>query len=145
MRDAAARGSAQTLVVVDGTAIPAVDLDQVIAAHVLSGAAMSVVGHRDLGISAQGHRSLTPAGIYLLDRRVLEFIPEMGFQDLKETLIPRLHKAGERVLSYAGRGGCPRIINAETYMAVNHWMIEEIAGPFPGDRRRKGRGRGHPP
>ena len=127
VRDAAIERDAQTLVVVDGTAIPAVDLDQLLAAHVLSGAAMSVVGHRDPGTNTQGYRPLTPAGIYVLDRRVLDFIPEKGFQDIKETLIPRLHQAGERVLSYAGRGACPRIINPETYLAVNHWMIEEIA------------------
>ena len=127
VRDAADQRDAQTLVVVDGTAIPAVDLDQLLAAHVLSGAAMSVVGHRDPGTNTQGYRPLTPAGIYVLDRRVLDFIPAKGFQDIKETLIPRLHKAGERVLSYAGRGACPRILNPETYLAVNHWMIEEIA------------------
>lgn len=139
VRDAAIEREAQTLVVVDGTAIPAVDLDQLLAAHVLSGAAMSVVGHRDPGTNTQGYRPLTPAGIYVLDRRVLDFIPEKGFQDIKETLIPRLHQAGERVLSYAGRGACPRIINPETYLAVNHWMIEEIASRSAGAAEGRGR------
>ena len=124
----AARGcDAKTLVVVDGTAIPTVEIDQLLTAHVLAGAAVSVVGHRDPGHSVQGYRPLTPAGIYVIARRVLDYIPEKGFQDIKESLIPRLYQAGERVLSYAARGGGPRVLNAETYLAVNHWMIEQIA------------------
>jgi NDP-sugar pyrophosphorylase family protein len=55
---------------------------------------------------------------------VLDLIPEHGFQDIKENLIPRLHRAGARVMAYESEGVCPRVLNAQTYLAVNQWVLE---------------------
>ena len=49
-----------------------------------------------------GERPLNPGGIYVFDRRALEHIPRDGFQDIKENLIPKLYRAGERVVTHAG-------------------------------------------
>ena len=53
--------------------------------------------------------------------------PATGFQDIKETLIPRLYREGERIVTHTAYGACPRVLNARTYLAVNHWMVERLA------------------
>jgi NDP-sugar pyrophosphorylase family protein len=126
VRDAATRTDADTLVVTDGTAIPAVNIGLLLDDHRTAGAAVTIVVHHDRQ-ARSGERPLNPGGIYVFDRRVLGYIPETGFQDIKENLIPKLYRAGERVVTHAGLGVCPRVLNAETYLAVNHWMIEQIA------------------
>jgi mannose-1-phosphate guanylyltransferase len=62
--------------------------------------------------------------VYVIERRVLDHVPETGFQDIKENLIPKLHRAGERVVAYESDGVCPRVLNAQTYLAVNQWVLE---------------------
>jgi NDP-sugar pyrophosphorylase family protein len=131
VRDAAARSDADTLVIADGTAIPAVNIGLLLDDHRSSRAAVTIVVHHDRQARA-GERPLNPGGIYVFDRRVLDYIPEVGFQDIKETLIPKLYKAGERIVTHAGLGICPRVLNAETYLALNHWMVEQVAdNPSP--------------
>jgi NDP-sugar pyrophosphorylase family protein len=125
VRDAAARTDAQTLVIADGTAIPSVNIGLLLADHRSSQAAVTIVVHHDR-LARAGERPLNPGGIYVFDRRALDYINETGFQDIKETLIPKLCKAGERIVTHAGLGVCPRVLNAETYLAVNHWMIEQM-------------------
>jgi NDP-sugar pyrophosphorylase family protein len=125
-RDAALRGGVETFVVTDGTAIPTADLQEILAAHRAARAAMTVVVHEDPS-PLPGERPLSPAGVYVVERRSLEHVPARGFQDLKEGLIPRLHRAGERVVTHVAQGPCPRILNFETYLAVNEWMVERLA------------------
>jgi NDP-sugar pyrophosphorylase family protein len=135
VRDAGVKTGALTFVVVDGTTVPVIDLPDLLGAHVASGAAMTVVTNSDArpGQSAVG--SLRPGGIYVFDRRVFDHIPEDGFQDIKEKLVPKLYHAGERVLSYAAAEVCPRVVNAETYLALNQWVIQRSVranSPQPG-------------
>src|SRR5688572_19392114 len=123
VRDAGVRTGSQTLVVTDGTAIPTVDLADLLAFHYASGAAVTAVVHREHSLSA----SPSPGGIYVFERRALDHVGVNGFQDIKENLIPRLHRAGERVVAHASEGFCPHVLNAQTYLAVNHWMLQRPA------------------
>jgi len=123
VRDAAAGTASETLVVADGTAIPTVDLVELLACHYALGAAMTAVVHREGSAST----SPTPGGIYVFERRALDHVAESGFQDIKENLIPKLHRAGERVVAHASDGFCPHVFNAQTYLAVNHWMLQRLA------------------
>jgi NDP-sugar pyrophosphorylase family protein len=118
VRDAALKTDARTLVVADATTVPVVDLLELLAAHQDSGAVMTVV----VGADAAGR--LRPSGAYVFDRRALAAIPEEGFQDIKEKLIPRLYKAGEQVATFMAPSLAPRVVNAETYLALNHWALE---------------------
>jgi mannose-1-phosphate guanylyltransferase len=127
-RDAAAPSEAETFVIADGTAIPAVEIQALLEAHRSSRAAVTVVVHRDGIPSADGEASLSPAGIYVFERRAFEYVAPTSFQDIKENLIPRLYRDGERVVTYAGAGSCPRVLNAETYLSVSQWMVERIVG-----------------
>jgi len=124
-RDVALRSDAQTFLIADGTIVPMVDRERLLASHRESGAALTVVVHRDE--QAEGRMApLSPAGIYVADRSVFDFVGEHGFQDIKENLIPRLHQAGRPVLSYLAAGCCPRVVDARTYLAVSHWMISRV-------------------
>jgi mannose-1-phosphate guanylyltransferase / phosphomannomutase len=128
VRDAGLLAGSETLVVTDGTAIPTVDLVELVTSHRDSGAGVTVVVHRDGSPSARP----TPAGVYVFDRRVLEHVPETGFQDIKENLIPRLHRGGERVVAYETLAFCPHVFNAQTYLEVNQWVLERLSGEAEG-------------
>jgi mannose-1-phosphate guanylyltransferase len=125
VRDAADASDADVFVVADGTAIPNVDINDLLAAHQASGAIATVVSHTES--SRNGKSTLqVPSGIYIFDRRAIERIPERGFYDIKENLIPLLHRSGERVSVFAAEHACPRVLDAPSYRAVNEWMIEHL-------------------
>jgi NDP-sugar pyrophosphorylase family protein len=122
VRDAGLPSASETFVVADGTAIPTVSLRELLASHRASGAAATAVVHRDRSRSGLP----TPGGVYVFERRALEFVGQHGFQDIKENLIPKLHRAGERVVALESDGWCPRVMNAQTYLSVSHWMLERL-------------------
>jgi NDP-sugar pyrophosphorylase family protein len=120
-RDAGVRVKADVFVVADATSVPVVDLADLLASHEASEAAITVV------VGTNGAGRLRPSGVYVFDRRSFAYIPEDGFQDLKEKLIPRLYAAGEHVSTYIAPGLAPRVVNADTYLALNRWVIERAS------------------
>ncbi|MBN1343898.1 MAG: NDP-sugar synthase [Phycisphaerae bacterium] len=138
--DASAISDAELFVVADGTIVPQVNLRHLLSNHVESDAAVTVVVSDDpAGLDHNGKRCV-PTGIYVFHRRALEYIRKTGYQDTKEVLIPQLHLSGERVLTYHAEGPCPRVTDASTYLAVNHWRLEWLGRePYPlaGYRRVK--------
>ena len=123
VHDAARRSHASIFVVVEGCMIPSVDLRALIAAHRLSGAAATVVVEVERRRRMVGSQAHSPGGIYVFDRRVLESVPARGYHDIKEGLVERLYKAGERVLMHEVMGVAPRVLDFATYASVNQWMI----------------------
>jgi mannose-1-phosphate guanylyltransferase len=122
VRDAGARTGAQTLVITDASAIPGVNLAALLAFHRASAAAATAVVHHEHSPTAPP----TPAGVYVFERRVLDHIAERGFQDIKENLIPKLHRAGERVVAHESAGFGPHVFDAHTYLAVSQWMLQHL-------------------
>jgi len=123
-RDAAVSTDAETFVVLDGSTIPTAGLRGIIEAHLDREAAVTVVASQvDLPMESP----LTPCGIYVFQRHALEAVSPRGFQDIKESLIPGLHESGEAVIIHAIPGGCPRVMNAATYLAVNNWLVARFA------------------
>lgn len=118
VRDAAATCDGDTLVVADASAIPCVDLSDLLETHRTSGAAATMAVYREPRGAGQSPLQV-PAGIYVLERRVIESIAAHGFVDIKEHLVPRLGRAGERVATFAVGSAVPRVLNAGTYLAVN--------------------------
>ena len=127
VRDAVAANDAEVFVVTDGTAIPDVVLSDLLQAHRTSRAAATVVVHAEP--TGNGQSIQVPTGIYVFNRAVLDFVPATGFCDIKETLIPALHRAGVRVSPYSVASASPRVLDASTYLAVNEWMVERLATP----------------
>jgi NDP-sugar pyrophosphorylase family protein len=124
-RDAASATAAQTFVVTDGTAIPSVDLSELLLKHHTSGACVTVVVHSETRRYGQPVVNV-PSGIYVFSRRALEAAPLHGFCDIKEGLIPQLYAAGERIVAFEAAAAIPRVLDASTYMAVNEWVVEQL-------------------
>jgi len=121
VRDAGIKTDADTFVVADGTSVPVVDLGELLESHRAAGAAVTVV----VGADAAGR--LRPSGVYVFDRRSFDFIPADGFQDIKEKLIPRLYGLGEQVSTHMARAVAPRVVNTDTYLALNQWAVERVS------------------
>ncbi len=125
--DAAMKHTADTFVVVDGTVIPDFDLHLLLDTHRASGARVTAVVHDSVGSKgANQARSVSPAGIYAFSRGAFDALSRHGFQDIKDHLIPALRRQRQRVRAFRSPQFCPRVLNAETYLAVNHWIIERI-------------------
>jgi NDP-sugar pyrophosphorylase family protein len=124
VRDAALQSRAQTFVVIDGTVVPTVDFGALVRAHRASGAALTIVAHDSPNHASR--RLVQPNGIYVFDRSLTDRIPAAGFFDIKENLIPALHRDGVEIGIFHAPGSSPRVFDPDTYLAVNHWMVEKL-------------------
>jgi NDP-sugar pyrophosphorylase family protein len=125
LHDAASLSDADVFVVADGTAIPNVSLDDLRLAHAAAGAAATVVVHSE----PRDHGNVClqiPSGIYVFCRRALEGARRHGFCDIKEHLIPQLYRSGEKVISYAASASSPRVLDAQSYLSVNTFIVERL-------------------
>ncbi len=143
VHDATLFDAADVFVVVEGCVIPELDLGRLLETHAQSGAALTVVvqpGER--GEEAGG---LRPAGVYVFSRAALSQVSRTGYQDIKELLIPRLHKQGLRVAMYVSERACLQVTDAATYVSANEALIASVAagGQMPGEYRRRGAARVH--
>lgn len=69
---------------------------------------------------AQERRStLRPAGLYLFQREVLDYIPESGYFDLKEQLFGPLYQAGVRTALWEIPGFCRTITSVGDFFSAN--------------------------
>jgi NDP-sugar pyrophosphorylase family protein len=125
LRDARLASDADTFVVAEGTAIPNVNLHDLLACHHSSGALVTIVAHTEPGRHGNPAAQV-PCGIYVFDRRALDVVPDAGFYDIKENLIPQLYRSGERVTVYPTASAAPRVRDASSYLAVNGWMVEHL-------------------
>jgi NDP-sugar pyrophosphorylase family protein len=76
-------------------------------------------------MARQGHL-MSPVGVYVFEPEALEKIGAVGYQDIKEVLIPRLHADGEKITLYGANGPCPRVSGLGSYLAVNEWVLEHF-------------------
>ena len=131
MRDAAVASDSQTFVVLDGCMVPELDLDDLLRTHHASGAIATVVVSPERR-RGEGSPLQVPAGIYVFERRAIDMVSRHGFVDIKEHLIPRLVKAGERIVPYIFRADMPRVLNTETYLATHEHVTQVIAASRSG-------------
>ncbi|MCH8806398.1 MAG: NDP-sugar synthase [Planctomycetes bacterium] len=134
VRDAGLWGARGDLIVTDGCVIPTLNLSELLAEHRRTAAAITVVVEPRNEMDPFREAMPRATGIFVFSPRALEAVPPTGYQDIKELLIPALHKSGERVLIYHAEGECLRVTDIDSYMAANEWMIERIAAgevPLP--------------
>jgi mannose-1-phosphate guanylyltransferase len=126
VKDAAKNSSADTFIVSDGTSIPTVDVAALLAHHRQSQAVITIVVNPRPS-KMFGQPQLHPTGTYVFAREVLDSIPETSFQDIKESLIPKMYREGRRVALFETAEVSPRVFNADSYLAANRWVVERMA------------------
>jgi len=74
------------------------------------------------------HDETTPSGLYLCEKAVLDFIPDVGYCDIKEQLIPRL--VANKLKVGCGRlsGLVREVIDTTSYLELHHHVLEETFG-----------------
>lgn len=125
-RDAAQGAGADRYVVVDGTILPQADLADLLARHAQSGAAVTIAVCAEPGPLRGPSQRLVPVGIYLFEPEALASAGPIGYQDIKEVLIPRLHAAGRRIVTHLVQAPCPRVSGLGSYLAINEWLLEHL-------------------
>jgi len=128
-KDAWCGSDCDKMLVVDGTIIPRIDLSSLIDFHEQSEVLMTVAvargGADGCGLAGEW---LSPLGVYVVSKQALEYVPKAGYCDIKETLIPRLHECGQKVVTYMAEAPSPRVTGTRSYMAVNEWLVEQMCG-----------------
>lgn len=157
-----------TFVAANGDVFADIDVKGEIREHFLSGAAVTmsltpVENPCEFGIARVGpdgrisefkekpkpeeaFSNLINAGVYVLEKRILELVPENTQYDLSKELVPRLMDGGERIQGYGLKGmwrdvGRPsdligaNLVAAERLFGNEDWnehdvIRTEIKGPF---------------
>lgn len=123
-RDAAAATDAEYLVVVDTTIIPtAIDLKSMLEAHVGQDAALTVAVTRSGDEDQIDNGHLAPAGVYVFSRRAIGAVSASGYQDIKESLIPKLYAAGDKVVTHVIATRVPRVSCTSSYLTACSWVL----------------------
>lgn len=126
VRDAGIESDSETFVVVDATIIPhRIDLRGLLRQHAETDAAITVVASPVDGATSPDGSDMAPVGAYIFAARVLQHIPPEGYQDIKESLIPRLHAEGERVVRHRITGSVPRVTGANSCLPATAWVLEQ--------------------
>lgn len=146
-RDAALMSDAERFIVIEGTIVPTLDFDAMLAAHTASGAAATVVvefDRRRRGMASGIRRQ--PAGIYVFERSALLSVAEHGYQDIKEGLLGRLSASGAHATMHEVRGLSAKVLDYSSYAAVSRWLVSRaIERPqFLAHYTRVGEGLHHP-
>ncbi|MEP7346435.1 MAG: NDP-sugar synthase [Gemmatimonadaceae bacterium] len=123
VRDAGLMSDGARFVVVEASTIPALDLRELLDAHEASGAAVTTVTEVEQRRTRPSSHLRRPGGVYVFERDVLSRIAPMGFQDIKQGLLDRLHAEGVRVHAHEVLGISSRILDFASYMSVSRWII----------------------
>jgi len=70
--------------------------------------------------------NLANTGLYVLDPRILDYIPTERSFDFSKDLFPSLMRAGERVIGYEASGTWFDIGRLENYFSANRWMLSRL-------------------
>ncbi len=128
IRDACLDLSGRDVIAIEGSLIPTVSLAELLQAHRErdSDVTIAVTGGGDA--QTPGRRRLRPIGLYVFARRALERIPAAGYQDLKETLLPALHRAGARIDTWTAAAEPIQARDLAGYLRANatvaHWISQ---------------------
>lgn len=124
-RDAAELFDADAFVVIEGTVVPRQPVADVLLRHRQSEAAVT------LAVTAQGDgriRYATPVGVAVISVESLKQVSTIGFQDLKEGLIPRLLTNGWVSATFPVTRECPRIRDLGSYLYSQRLMLHDSIG-----------------
>lgn len=126
LRDAGLDSDAQQFIVVDGTIVPRIDLIRMLQFHRAERADVTVAVEADIAVDGWRTDQLSPVGIYIFERSALEHVEPIGYQDIKEVLLPKLHRNKCLLLPYVVDEPCPRVAGVASYMSTTEWLLGEL-------------------
>lgn len=150
-----------TFVVVSGDALTDVDLRELVAFHREKEALATIALHRvydtsEFGVvelDGEGNilgfqekpdpgdaiSTLANTGIYVLEPRALEYIPEGTFFDFARDVFPKFLEAGERFVGYQGDFYWSDIGTLEAYRQAQYDVLSgRVRVRIPGEKRGEG-------
>lgn len=126
VRDVVRHSNADRFIVSDGCHLPCCDIEKLVATHVASGAAMTVLLTSFSPDANRNDTRLRPAGVYVIERSATEHIADVGYQDIKEELLPRLRAAGLAVLPYVIHDRVFRLGGLHRYLAAHERVVTQV-------------------
>jgi NDP-sugar pyrophosphorylase family protein len=150
-----------TFVVVSGDALTDVDLGELVAFHREKEALATIALHRvydtsEFGVVEVDERgsilgfqekpepeeaisTLANTGIYVLEPRALEYVPEDTFFDFAQDVFPRLLENGERFVGYQGDFYWSDIGTLQAYRQAQYDVLSgRVRVEIPGEKRAEG-------
>ncbi len=150
-----------TFVVVSGDALTDVDLGELVAFHREKEALATIALHRvydtsEFGVVEVDERgsilgfqekpapeeaisTLANTGIYVLEPRALEYVPEDTFFDFAQDVFPRLLENGERFVGYQGDFYWSDIGTLQAYRQAQYDVLSgRVRVEIPGEKRAVG-------
>jgi NDP-sugar pyrophosphorylase family protein len=124
LRDASELIDADQYVVVDGSILPTVGLSRLLAAHAQRRAAATLAVAAGGNLTAAGSHEASPVGVHVFSREAVRTVSSSSYQDIKETLVPQLLRAGCTVTVFPTEEPAPRVSDLATYLAVQPWALE---------------------
>ncbi len=127
IRDALEQFGGRRALVVEGTILPNCDLAAVMQTHIDHNAMLTVVASpAPFGSTGGLTERYVPGGLYVVEGDVIDCIEPNGFQDIKEMLIPRLHKDGHTVAIHELGDVLPRVTNMSSYLTLNAVQCRQL-------------------
>jgi NDP-sugar pyrophosphorylase family protein len=150
-----------TFVVVSGDALTDVDIGELVAFHTEKGALATIALHRVYDTSEFGVvevdewgsirsfqekptpdeaiSTLANTGIYVLEPRALEYVPEDAFFDFARDIFPKFLENGERFFGYQGDFYWSDIGTLEAYRQAQYDVLSgRVSVEIPGEKRAEG-------
>jgi len=129
----------ERFLVLDGNLVLDGDLSSIVNDHQRQGAALTlgVVPARTWyggQATAPGDDRLAPLGVYVVESDVLGHVPERGYFDLKEQLIPRLREMHFATGVSLFRGRHRRVVDARSYARLVKEILHMTFGEEPFSR-----------
>ncbi len=123
VRDAAEPGREELLFVFGACTMMPPDLHQMVDSHRRSQAAMTVFFNP---VSANGVAAPQDTQLYVCESSILEHIPEKGYFDIKEGLIPELTARGKDVSGITLAADCGHYKNWRQYLAAAGRFVNAV-------------------
>jgi NDP-sugar pyrophosphorylase family protein len=150
----------ETFVVISGDALTDVDIKELVSFHKEKGALATIALHRvydtsEFGVvevDEEGNilgfqekpppeeaiSTLANTGVYVLEPRTLEYIPENAFFDFARDVFPRLLEEEERFVGYEGNFYWSDIGTLEAYRQAQYDVLSgRVRVKIPGEKRQE--------
>ncbi len=134
IRDASNGNKDELFLVFPAAILTPPNVESLIQAHQTGDCGLTVMLKEELEKNGSGNRS---AGIYICEPSVLKYIPDEGYCDIKEGLIPAMLRAGKSIHTVTLKESLGSFRNRAEYLSAIANYIQDGCGLEMGLQRRK--------